>query len=129
MGRRARNRRRAGDPSQLAPLDAPTSEHNSDDGSVLELRGVLSAKTRERYKATLSGQADNPGAAREDAWQRGVELLFEHLAVRWEIAGLPITGQKELIARYRVATQDERRFVRDAMRAHLAEHFPELPTP
>jgi hypothetical protein len=129
MGRRARSRRRGGDPSQLAPLEAPTGEHRSDDGSVLELRGVLTAKTRERYKATLAGQADKPGAAREDAWQRGVELLFEHLAVRWEIAGLPITEQKALIARYRVATQDERRFVRDAMRAHLAEHFPELPTP
>jgi hypothetical protein len=31
--------------------------------------------------------------------------------------------------RFRVATPDERRFVRDALRAHTAEHFPELQAP
>ena len=129
MGKRARNRRRAGDPSQLAPLDAPTSEYRADDGSVLELRGVLSAKTRERYRAATSGESDNPGAAREDAWQRAVELLFEHLAVRWEIHALPLTGQKELLARYRLASPQERRWIRDVLREHLAEHLPEMPQP
>jgi hypothetical protein len=129
MGKRARNRRRAGDPAQLAPLEAPTAEHTDADGNVLVLRGALTAKTRTRYQAALAGHDDRPSAAREDAWQRGVELLFEHLAVSWEVAGVPVTGPKDLLARYRVATQDERRFVRDALRAHLADHFPELPTP
>ena len=42
---------------------------------------------------------------------------------------MPTEGQKALLQRFRVATGDERRFVRDALRAHLAEHFPELPAP
>jgi len=42
---------------------------------------------------------------------------------------VPTEGQKELLARYRVATQDERRFVRDALRRHLAEYFPDLEAP
>jgi hypothetical protein len=66
---------------------------------------------------------------REDAWQRATELLFERLAVSWAIAGLEITRQKELLGRYRMASVAERRFVRDAIRAHVSEHFPELETP
>ena len=42
--------------------------------------------------------------SREDAWQRAVELLFERLAVRWEIAGAPIERQRELLARFRAAS-------------------------
>jgi hypothetical protein len=50
--------------------------------------------------------------------------------VRWEIAGTePITRQKELLARYRFATQDERRWIREALREHLAEWFPEVEAP
>jgi hypothetical protein len=49
--------------------------------------------------------------------------------VRWEIAGVPTEGQKALLMRYRVATQDERRFVRDSVRDHLAEHFPDMEAP
>ena len=69
------------------------------------------------------------GLEREDAWQRAVELLFERLAVSWTIAGLQITRQKELLARYRMASQDERQFVRDTLRDHVTEHFPELQAP
>ena len=65
--------------------------------------------------------------SREDAWQRAVEFLFERLAVRWEIAGTePITRQKELLGRYRFASADERRWIRDVLREHLAEHFPDV---
>ena len=53
-------------------------------------------------------------------------MLFERLAVSWTISGLEITRQKELLGRYRMATDDERRFVRDTLREHAAEHFPEL---
>ena len=69
------------------------------------------------------------GLQREDAWQRAVELLFEHLAVSWTIAGLQITRQKELLGRYRMASQTERQFVRDTLRQHVTEHFPELQAP
>jgi hypothetical protein len=119
MGKRSRARGRA------EKLSAPTSDYRSAGGDVLTLRGAMTASTRREYAAALAG---NP-LSQEDAWQRGVEFLFERLAVRWEIAGVPTEGQKALLMRYRVATQDERRFVRDALREHLAEHFPELQAP
>ena len=37
--------------------------------------------------------------------------------------------QKELLQRYRVAGADERRFVRDSLRAHAAEWFPDIEAP
>jgi hypothetical protein len=50
--------------------------------------------------------------------------------VSWAVAGVdPITRQKELLARFRMASQAERRWIRDVLREHLAEHFPELPAP
>src|ERR687884_1306286 len=120
MGKRSRARGRA------SRLEAPAAEYRSPDGGVvLTLRGALTPKTRREYAATLAGSP----LSQEDAWQRGVEFLFERLAVRWEIAGVPTEGQKALLMRYRVATQDERRFVRDALRDHVAEHFPELQAP
>ena len=51
-----------------------------------------------------------------------MEFLFERLAVRWEIAGLPLEGQKELLGRYRMASPEERRRVRQALDEHLAHH-------
>ena len=91
---------------------------------MLRLRGSLTPGARREYASVLSG-----GLHREDAWQRAVELLFERLAVSWTIAGLELASQKELLRRYRMASADERRFVRDSLRAHLTEHFPELETP
>ena len=91
---------------------------------MLRLRGSLTAGSRTRYADTLAG-----GLEREDAWQRATELLFEFLAVSWTISGLEITRQKELLGRYRMATADERQFVRDALREHVTEHFPELQAP
>ena len=47
-----------------------------------------------------------------------------------EIAGTdPITQQKELLGRFRFATPDERRWIREVLREHLGEHFPELEAP
>jgi hypothetical protein len=107
-------------------IRAPETEYRAADGSMLLLRGALSAPTRRKYAEVLAG---NP-LSREDAWQRAVEFLFERLAVRWDIAGAePLTRQKDLLARYRFASQEERRFVRDSLRAHLAEHFPEMEAP
>jgi hypothetical protein len=105
---------------------APEFEYRRDDGTLLVLRGALTPATRQQYAATLAGNV----LSREDAWQRAVEFLFERLAVRWEIAGTePITRQKDLLARFRFATQDERRWIRDVLREHLAEHFPDLEAP
>jgi hypothetical protein len=105
-------------------LAAPTSDYRDADGNVLTLRGSLTPGSRKQYADILAG-----GLNREDAWQRATELLFERLAVSWTISGLETSRQKELLARYRVATADERRFVRDALREHVAENFPEVQAP
>ena len=55
-----------------------------------------------------------------------MEFLFERLAVRWTIAGLPLDGQKELLGRYRLASSSERQQVRAALAEHLAARHPEI---
>ncbi len=67
-----------------------------------------------------------PGASAEDRWQRRLELLFERLAVRWEIAGLPLDSQKELLGRYRMASADERRWLRETLTEHLRARHPDV---
>ena len=106
-------------------LKAPQSDYTGADGSVLTLRGSLTPASRRQYAEALAG---NP-LSQEDAWQRATELLFERLAVRWEIAGAPITRQRDLLARYRAAGPEERRWVRDVLREHCAEHFPDVQAP
>ncbi len=113
MGKRSRQREK---------LQAPTSTYRSDEGDELELRGALSPATRREY-AELSPKT------REDLWQRQVEFLFERLAVSWTVAGVEWSAQKELLQRFRVASGDERAAVRDALRAHLAEWFPDVEAP
>ena len=67
-----------------------------------------------------------PAASAEDRWQRRAELVFERLAVSWEIAGLPLDSQKELLGRYRMASADERRWVRETLAEHLAARHPDV---
>ncbi len=88
------------------------------------LRASLPPAARREYAATLAG-----GLHREDARQRAIEMLFERLAVSWTIQGLAIERQRELLARYRMASAGERDFVLRALREHLAEHFPEMEAP
>ena len=109
---------------QREKIAAPTSEYRDAEGNVLILRGSLKPGARREYADILAG-----GLNQEDAWQRATELLFERLAVSWTISGLEITRQKELLGRYRMASTDERRFVRDTLREHAAEYFPELQAP
>jgi hypothetical protein len=123
MGKRNRRREKLVAPA-ATELAAPSSEYRGPEGNVLTLRGSLTAGARRDYAETAKAGVD-----REDAWQRAAELLFERLAVSWTIAGLEITRQKELLGRYRMASSDERRFVRNALREHVAEHFPELEAP
>jgi hypothetical protein len=118
VGRRSRRR----GAEQLA---APESPYEDGEGNVLVLRGSMTPATRAEYAKVRAG-----GLNQEDAWQRSVEFLFERLAVRWEIAGTdPIDRQRELLARYRFAGADERAWIRETLRAHLAEHFPDLEAP
>ena len=100
----------------------PTAEYRDTEGNALTLRRELSA-------ATIRKLGEGPGSAAasiEDAWQRREEALFERLAVRWEVAGLPITEQAMLLGRYRMASAEERRWVRETIARHLSEHIPEL---
>lgn len=110
-------------------LKAPTSDYSDAEGNTLTLRGSLTAATRVRYAEALAGEHTGAAATREDAWQRAVELLFEQLAVRWTIAGAAIERQRELLTRFRAASPAERAWVRDALREHCAEHFPDVKAP
>jgi hypothetical protein len=107
-------------------LKAPEFSYSSEDGTTLVLRGSMTPATRLQYAEVAGGNI----LSREDAWQRSVEFLFERLVVRWEIAGTPpIRKQKDLLARFRFASQDERVWIRGVLREHLAEHFPEMTAP
>ncbi|HEX7290867.1 MAG TPA: hypothetical protein VF250_07020 [Conexibacter sp.] len=124
MGRRSRQRARE------QKLTAPSTDYRSAEGDVLTLRGSMTPATRREYAAVLAGGgAARAAATQEDAWQRGVEFLFERLAVRWKIAGAPIDQQRDLLARFRVASQDERAWIRGVLREHLAEWFPDVQAP
>jgi hypothetical protein len=121
VGKRARRRGAA------ESVRAPEAEYVSPDGEMtLSLRGAMTPATRRDYAEVLAGSP----LSREDAWQRAAEFLFERLVTRWEIAGTePIMRQKELLARYRFAGVEERRWIREALREHLAEHFPDVEAP
>lgn len=124
MGRRSR--RRSG--GEAAP-SIPDAVVELAGGGSVSLRCVLSPKSRTGYAAIASGEAGSAAASREDAWQRAVEFLFERLVTRWDVAGVAYSDQRELLARFRVATPDERSAIRDALRTHLVEWFPEMDAP
>ncbi len=154
MGKRGRRREKdghgaggpspAGGPSSFADLgldlqlqadpdvtaDATTQPAPlADDLGVLTVRTVMSPGTRTEYAAVRRGDRSSPAALREDAWHRQVEFLFERLVVAWDVAGVPTVGQAQLLKRLRVATSAEKVAVRQALRAHLATHFPDLEAP
>jgi len=104
------------------PQKTPTADYRDPDGNTLALRQSLSAGTIAKLGEGLATAA----TTQDDAWRRRSELLFERLAVRWEIAGLPLTDQKMLLGRYRmadVATQD---WVRRTIAEHVERFIPEL---
>ena len=114
MAKRKRRRSR--------PDPVETYEYRDPEGNVLVLRGSLSPGTIRKLGEPLPGRA---GSA-DDAWQRRSELLFERLAVEWEIAGLPLSDQKLLLGRYRMADEQTRRWVRRTLAEHVERHIPEL---
>lgn len=128
MGKRNRRRSR-GDQADPNELVAPNSDYTDAHGAVLTLRGVLSPATRREYAQVLAGTDGRPSATQEDTWQRAVELLFERLAVRWLVAGVDTEGQRELLGRLRLASPVERQWVRETLRTHCAEHFPDVQVP
>jgi hypothetical protein len=101
---------------------APTFDYADAEGNVLTLRGELSARTIAKIR---SGPGRAASSA-EDAWHRRTEMLFERLAVSWEIAGLPLDDQKMLLGRYRMADVETQRWVQRTITRHLEVHIPEL---
>jgi hypothetical protein len=103
----------------------PTEAYTDDDGNVLTLRRSLSPGTIAKIGEGLASEA----ASADDVWRRRTELLFERLAVRWEIAGLPLTDQGMLLGRYRMADTEMQDWVRRTIALHLERHIPELVEP
>jgi len=101
---------------------ALTVDYIDPEGNVLTLRQTLSAATIAKVGEPPTGAA----ASQDDAWHRRSEALFERLAVRWEIAGLPLDDQKMLLGRYRMADAETQRWVRQTIAEHLRRHIPEL---
>ena len=116
-----RSRRGKGRPARQP---VPTSSYTDSEGNVLVLRQSLSPGTI----AKLAEPPSSAAADIEDAWQRREEMLFERLAVSWEIAGLPLDDQKMLLGRYRMADPETRRWVRETITAHVREFIPEIAT-
>ncbi|MBS1880926.1 MAG: hypothetical protein JST31_15555 [Actinobacteria bacterium] len=96
--------------------------YSDPDGNVLSLRESLS-------RGTIAKLGEGPATAAtsaDDAWRRREEALFERLTVSWEIAGLPLTDQKMLLGRYRMADPETQRWVRRTIDGHLQRYMPEL---
>ncbi len=108
---------------QRRPREKPPAVDYTDaEGNTLTLRQQLSSGTIAKIGEPPAGDA----ATMEDAWRRRSEALFERLAVRWEIAGLPLDDQKMLLGRYRMADAETRRWVRQTLTAHVERYIPEL---
>jgi hypothetical protein len=100
----------------------PTVEYVDAEGNKLVLRETLS-------QGTIAKLEEGPATAattQDDAWRRRSELLFERLAVSWEIAGLPLSDQKMLLGRYRMADPATQQWVRGTVEEHLRRYIPEL---
>jgi hypothetical protein len=101
---------------------APAVEYRDAEGNVLALRESLSVGT----VAKLREGPATAATTQDDAWRRRQELLFERLAVSWEIAELPLTDQKMLLGRYRMADAATQEWVRRTIDEHLRRFIPEL---
>ena len=100
----------------------PSSSYTDPEGNELILRQSLSAATRAKIEEAPGSRA----ATTEDAWRRRNEMLFERLAVRWVIAGLPLSDQKMLLGRYRIADRATQDWVDRTIAEHVRRHLSEL---
>ena len=100
----------------------PTVDYRDEEGNVLTLRQELSPGTVSKLEEGPATAA----ASQDDAWRRRQEMLFERLAVRWEIAGLPLDDQKMLLGRYRMADAATQDWVRRTISEHVGRHIPQL---
>jgi hypothetical protein len=120
-------RRKRGNRGEAVPTGhdgaAPHTDYRDAEAGVLTLRWALPARSRMLYDRIRAATSS------DDLRDRGAEFLFRRLAVRWEIGGAVVRGRTALIKRYETATATQRAFVLAALRAHAAEHYPELEMP
>ena len=109
-------------PRQRPVKRVETESYADPEGNVITLRKALSPATIAKIGEPPKGDA----VSIDDAWQRREEMLFERLVVSWEIAGLPLADQKALLGRYRMASTEERRWVRATIAAHVDAWIPGL---
>ena len=99
MGKRSRNRK-----------SVETVDYVDDDGNVLTLRCT---------DARVPDPSGSAASSVDDLWHRRNEMRVERYVVRWEIAGLPLEKQKELLARYRMADRATQDWVQRTIDRHL----------
>ncbi|MBA2763285.1 MAG: hypothetical protein H0U42_01170 [Thermoleophilaceae bacterium] len=112
MGKR--NRRRG-------HVETTVAEYTDAAGNVLALRESISAPSARKLAEPPHGPA-----SLEDDWRRRMEVLFERFAVRWTIADLPLTDQRELLGRYRLADSETQQWVHATLAKHVAIYQPEI---
>ncbi len=117
MGKRQRKRGRTTPPA--------TSDYRDEEGNVLTLRDSVSADTVAKLQEPVGVAASST----DDMWRRRSEMLFERFAVSWTISDLPLSGQKELLGRYRLADERTQQWVRETLTEHVRRHHPELERP
>jgi len=121
MGKMAKKKNRRS--RQREPKDiGPTYSYLDDEGNILVLRQELSKGTIKTIREEMVSDA----ASVDDIWRRRTELLFERLAVSWEISGLPLDDQAMLLGRYRMADTKEKSWVRETINRHVEKYLPEL---
>jgi hypothetical protein len=122
MGRAVRQDPRVAKRKRRERTPVETFDYTDPEGNVLTLRGELSAGTIRKIAENRGGA----GASTDDDWRRRTEMLFDRLAISWEIAGLPLDDQKMLLGRYRMADAEMQRWVRRTIADHLERQIPEL---
>jgi len=96
-------------------------------------------RTRQHRVTDILNHAEAPFLVLEDVTvdeigDRGVPIRADVAqinldAVLFAVADVPIERQRDLLARFRFASRDERAWIRDVMRRHCAEHFPDVEAP
>lgn len=98
-----------------------TETYTDPEGNSLTLRKALSPATIAKLSEATGGAA----ATIDDQYHRREEMLFERLVSGWELAGLePLTDQKMLLGRFRMASPEERAWVRATIREHCETWIP-----
>jgi hypothetical protein len=87
-----------------------TTDYVDDEGNILTLR---------QTDASVPDAPASAAASADDLLARRNEMRFERYVVRWEIAGLPLEKQKELLARYRMADRATQEWVQRTIDRHL----------